>query len=128
MALHFARSDRSKGRRKEGHDQIVFAVIVTEIADQPIMGGGERKVQDLFTHQRFFLLRRKPGDGSKKEKNKKQPEPFQKRFPSHVNLLDMMRIVASISHVHSARMMFLLFSLVRFGLGPVHRAIRVVWR
>jgi hypothetical protein len=68
MALHIARSDRGEGCRKEGHDQMVLAIIFIEIADQPIMSGRKRKIEDLFTHQRSFLLRRKGRNREKKDK------------------------------------------------------------
>jgi hypothetical protein len=66
MALHLARSGGSKGSWEKCHDQVVFAIIVIDIADQPILGGGKGKVESFLTHQGFLLLRRQTGEGKKK--------------------------------------------------------------
>jgi hypothetical protein len=39
MALHLARSDGGEGSRKEGDDQMVFPIVLTQVADESIMGG-----------------------------------------------------------------------------------------
>ncbi len=53
MTLHLARSDGSKGSREKCDDQVVFPIVVIQITDQPVMGGGEGKVESFLAHQRI---------------------------------------------------------------------------
>jgi hypothetical protein len=62
MALHLARSDGGEGSRKKCDDQMVFAIILIEIVDQPVMRRWKGKVEGFFTHQRFFLFRNRRGE------------------------------------------------------------------
>jgi hypothetical protein len=51
MALHLARSDGGIGCREKRDDEVMLAVILFRIVDQPVVGRGEGKIECLSTDQ-----------------------------------------------------------------------------
>jgi len=68
---------------------MVFAIILIEIVDQPVMRGWKGKVESFFPHQRFFLLLRQTSGGKNKYNEQQPTQPLQVRFASHGDLLSI---------------------------------------
>jgi hypothetical protein len=66
MALHLARSDRSKGSREEGDDEVMLPIIFFCIIDQPILSRRKGKIECFFSNQlNLFFLGFHIGEGKR---------------------------------------------------------------